>query len=1397
MVQSETDLFLQRRGNVPVASPNMARAVSPYRREMLAQQVERGLYREQGVDARGNPVSRQDGFQENIKTAAGNVLSSKRFKIASSNAPGAGGGVGLGSYRGGGGTLRQVPEIYSPLWLNSNLNLPRDRATINAWSRAFFALNPVVQNAVSLHSTYPISKLNIKCKNPKVQRFFEDMIEEIDLMNICVQIAQEYWLLGEAFVYAELDERSASWSRLLIQNPDYMVVKHSVVAGEPILSLRPDENLKKIVNSNRPSDIQQRHRLDPSIIEHVKRGENIPLSNFYASHIARRISPYETRGTGLVTSCFRQLMLFDKLRECFDEETEVLTNLGFKKIHELLEETEDLNTDPNNVVGTTEGSSKLLRLKKDVQIGCFDPESEGLEFHYPNETHMTHYSGEMLHFKGEKVDVCVTPNHKMWVKTKNKNYDKQIAKSLLDKKTTYKLKSNVKWKGKEISHVKILGKKIPTDLYLKILGYLASEGCLYKNFENERYDATIIMSQLTSKKSYNEMHEAFNAFADFIGKKCSNLIKKVGSGFSKDTPKEKWECRIHGKELVNHFIEELGQDGKSDSYNKKLPRWVFDLSANQIMVLLNALLDGDGSRVSSKYSEETQSFRYSTVSKRLADDVYELAFKCGFSPNINVSKRKDRDFKEYTVLWSNTNYGNEPLVYTSKSRYGAKIEPKNYEGIVWCFDVPTGLFVTRRNNKVTIQGNSKFAQADNMVNPLTLVKIGGGGENYKPTPADLEGWRDVFECHDEETEILTLDGFKKYNEVMEEQFVIDGTTDCLYSAGAVTKKGTKIACFNPETESLEYHEPSAAHLYDYDGEMYHFNNDKMDIMVTPNHRMWVKNTNKKNSDWEFMEAKDVPSGSKTRAQLSWDGNEAPEYVEVCGKKVEIDLYLEFLGYLISEGCLFSNNKGRKTIELSQSTTMKDGSVNPKYEKMKKCMDKFSSCLERNTSVRIKQAAEKQKELWIEIMSGKDLYDHFAKTISNGKSTLSYDKIVPSWIKSLKKEKLQILLDALVLGDGSTFERSNGKTAWSYYSSSKQLIDDVYEIVLKCGYSPISSKYNKWTYEAPDGSIRPRVPSYRVLWSETNIGCFPTIRKTNLCPHTKKKVTQINKTSYKGKVWCFTVPTGLFVTRRNGRVTIQGNSAQYDKDFKIFTHDAVTVERVGWNAGIIDISNDITQLLKEIYIGVMVPQVLMDGGGDVTYANGGVTLDVLRQRYLQFRNMLASWLRRKIFAPISKINEFYEKKDGEYVLVVPEVEWNHMSLFDAGDYIQALMSLAQGETPKVSDQTLYRSLGLDYADEVRKMREESIQRAINAKEGAALEAMSLTELRTLGPEDVIEEPEDDLGAGGGAALPGEDTGGGGGLDLPDLGGPPPAPGGDLGGGGGEAPPPPPPPPGEGA
>jgi len=327
---SAQELYNRRRRMPREVSDNMAKNVSEQRRDALESEMSMGLFREKGsmpdsVSGKFNFATNEfipTGFDSgnnqpdfNSQTQAG-FVSGKGFQKYSSFGSSSNGVASTGNaWRGSNDTGRQVPEVYSPLWLNSNLNLPRDRATINSWSRSFFALNPIVQNAISLHSTYPISKLNIKSKNRRVERFFSDMIEEIDLMNVCVQIAQEYWTLGESFVYAELDQSKGKWKRLLIQNPDYINVKRTAMAGEPIMSIRPDENLIRIVNSNKRSDIQQRKQLSPEIIDYVKKGKDIPLNNFNVSHLARKISPYEVRGTGLIVSCFRQLMLFDKLRE--------------------------------------------------------------------------------------------------------------------------------------------------------------------------------------------------------------------------------------------------------------------------------------------------------------------------------------------------------------------------------------------------------------------------------------------------------------------------------------------------------------------------------------------------------------------------------------------------------------------------------------------------------------------------------------------------------------------------------------------------------------------------------------------------------------------------------------------------------------------------------------------------------------------------------------------------------------------------------------------------------------------------------------------------------------------------------------------------------------------------
>jgi len=237
-------------------------------------------------------------------------------------------------------------------------------------------------------------------------------------------------------------------------------------------------------------------------------------------------------------------------------------------------------------------------------------------------------------------------------------------------------------------------------------------------------------------------------------------------------------------------------------------------------------------------------------------------------------------------------------------------------------------------------------------------------------------------------------------------------------------------------------------------------------------------------------------------------------------------------------------------------------------------------------------------------------------------------------------------------------------------------------------------------------------------------------------------------------------------------------AQYDKDFKIVTHNGVKVERVGFSGGVLEIGTDIELIINNLYAGLMTPKALMDQEG-ATYASSSVGLEVLRQRYDIFRNMMKKWLERKIFAPICEIQDFFEYKDGEKRLLVPSIDFNHMNLYDMADFITSIGTFVGNK--QISLQTLHRSLGLGYEDERRRIREEMIDEQIFAKEQQALGAMKLSELLGLDPGKAITEPPEGLGATPAEGLPGVPPMPGGG-EMGGMGGAPGAPMPPMPGGG---------------
>jgi hypothetical protein len=211
-------------------------------------------------------------------------------------------------------------SFYHPLFQTTNMMLPRDRRERNEWCRHFYRTEPIVATALDMHTEYPISDFNHVCSDPAIKDFFDYMsFDRLDIINLLLDIGLEYWKVGDVFPFGQLNETEGMWDKFTILNPDYIDVKSSVFAGEPIISLLPDEQIRAIVESGPKGSYGDIYRqLPDDVIRSVKMGKNIHLDNRLVSHISHKASQYETWGTPILMRCFKTLIYKDKLRQAQD-----------------------------------------------------------------------------------------------------------------------------------------------------------------------------------------------------------------------------------------------------------------------------------------------------------------------------------------------------------------------------------------------------------------------------------------------------------------------------------------------------------------------------------------------------------------------------------------------------------------------------------------------------------------------------------------------------------------------------------------------------------------------------------------------------------------------------------------------------------------------------------------------------------------------------------------------------------------------------------------------------------------------------------------------------------------------------------------------------------------------
>ena len=226
-------------------------------------------------------------------------------------------------------------SFYHPLFQTTNMMLPRDRRERNEWCRHFYRTEPIVATALDMHTEFPISDFNHLCPDKSVKDFFDYMsFDRLNMVNLLLDIGLEYWKIGDVFPFGQLNEDEGIWDKFTILNPDYINIKSSVFAGDPVIELLPDEQVRSIVEGgpNGPyGDIYK--QLPEDVVRSVKMGQNIHLDNRLVSHISHKASQYEVWGTPILMRCFKTLIYKDRLRQAQDAiATRHITPLRVAKI---------------------------------------------------------------------------------------------------------------------------------------------------------------------------------------------------------------------------------------------------------------------------------------------------------------------------------------------------------------------------------------------------------------------------------------------------------------------------------------------------------------------------------------------------------------------------------------------------------------------------------------------------------------------------------------------------------------------------------------------------------------------------------------------------------------------------------------------------------------------------------------------------------------------------------------------------------------------------------------------------------------------------------------------------------------------------------------------------------
>lgn len=229
------------------------------------------------------------------------------------------------SASGSSGIIYGQPQFFSPIHTPINWQLPSKRIEQYQWARFFYENEPKVASAIDFYSEFPMSDWDHECKSREVKQYFDDFKKRLHLTNWCKLMSHEIHLLGDCFPMCEIDcphchghgklgsevceHEGGTVRRIVILNPDFVEVFTSPLNPEPIIALKPDEELVNMVQRKIPGF----EKLHPDVVKLVSSGQPIRLDNRNVSHLKYGECGYSRFGVGMIRRLFPILSYKTKL----------------------------------------------------------------------------------------------------------------------------------------------------------------------------------------------------------------------------------------------------------------------------------------------------------------------------------------------------------------------------------------------------------------------------------------------------------------------------------------------------------------------------------------------------------------------------------------------------------------------------------------------------------------------------------------------------------------------------------------------------------------------------------------------------------------------------------------------------------------------------------------------------------------------------------------------------------------------------------------------------------------------------------------------------------------------------------------------------------------------------